>query len=122
MGDNSLFGYFGPVNGSRYNLTYSPSLALFDNSLEYHTLTADYRRYWDLTGGYTFALRSLNAVSTGRDPQTFRIGGFSTLRGYPDFGLLGSRVTLGNLELRFPFIQQLGLVGRPLCVGDRPRR
>jgi len=117
VGDNTLFGYFGPVNGSRYNLTYSPSLALFDNSLEYHTLTADYRRYWDLTSGYTFALRSLNAVSTGRDPQTFRIGGFSTLRGYPDFDLLGSRVALGNLELRFPFIQQLGLVG-PVPIGN----
>src|SRR5258708_4531497 len=40
----------------------------------------------------------------------------SSLRGFPDFDLLGSRVGLLTLELRFPFIQQLGLVG-PVPVG-----
>lgn len=117
VGDNSLFGYFGPVNGSRYNLTYSPALGIFDNGLEYQTVTADYRKYWDLTSGYTFAMRSLNAFSGGQDAQSFRIGGFSTLRGFPDFDILGSRVAIGTLELRFPFIQQLGLVG-PVPIGN----
>ncbi|HYM81305.1 MAG TPA: BamA/TamA family outer membrane protein [Candidatus Limnocylindria bacterium] len=116
VGDNALFGYYGPVNGQRYNLSYSPSLALFDNGLNYHTFTYDGRRYWDLTHGYTFAARALGGVSTGRDPQTFRVGGFSTLRGYPDFDLLGSRLAIVNAELRFPFIQQLGLVG-PVPLG-----
>jgi len=116
VGDNSLFGYYGPVNGGRYNLSYSIALPLFDNALSYHTLTADSRRYWDLTAGYTFGVRALSGVSLGRDPQAFRIGGFSTLRGFRDFDLIGSRVALANVELRFPFIQQLGLVG-PLPVG-----
>lgn len=116
VGDNTLDGYYGPVNGQRYNLTYSPSFAWFENGLAYHTLTFDGRRYWDLTRGYTFAGRVLTGISDGRNPQTFRIGGFSTLRGFPDFDLLGSRVALGTAELRFPFIQQLGLVG-PLPIG-----
>lgn len=116
VGDNSLFGYYGPVNGSRWNLTYSPSFAWFSNGLAYQTATLDVRRYWDLTGGYTLALRSLDGASFGRDPQTFRVGGFSTLRGYRDFDLLGNRVAIGTAELRFPFIQQLGLVG-PLPIG-----
>jgi len=116
VGDNALFGYYGPVNGGRYNLTYSPSLPWFENALAYHTFTFDTRRYWDFTHGYTFATRVLTGYSTGRNPQTFRVGGFSTLRGYPDFDLLGSRVAILNAELRFPFIQQLGLVG-PVPLG-----
>src|SRR5437867_3317634 len=114
--DNTLFGLYGPVNGHRYNLTLSPSLPWFENGLAYHTVTFDDRRYWDLTHGYTFAARALLGYSDGRDAQTFRVGGFNTLRGYSDFDLLGSRVAIANLELRFPFIQQLGLVG-PVPIG-----
>jgi outer membrane protein assembly factor BamA len=118
VGDNSLFGYYGPVNGQRYNLSYTPSLAVFRNGLEYQTVSLDARRYWDFTHGYTFAGRVLGGFSTGRDAQTFQVGGFSTLRGYDafDVGLAGSRLALVNAELRFPFIQQLGLVG-PVPVG-----
>ncbi len=117
VGDNSLSSYYGPVNGARYNLTYSPSLGLFPNGLSYQTVTADIRRYWDLTHGYTFALRTLDAASYGRDPQTFRVGGFSTLRGFPDYDVLGTRVAIVNAELRYPFVQQLGLVG-PVPLGS----
>jgi outer membrane protein assembly factor BamA len=116
VGDNALYGYFGPVNGHRYNLTYSPSLAVFSNGLAYHTVTADIRHYWDLTHGYTFAVRGLGGYSSGRDPRTFFIGGYSTLRGFDDFSLEGQRVAVGNVEFRFPFIQQLGLVG-PVPLG-----
>jgi outer membrane protein assembly factor BamA len=117
VGDNSLSGYYGPVNGSRYNLTFAPALGLLSNSLAYQTLSFDYRKYWDLTSGYTFAFRTLDAGSWGRDPQAFRVGGFSTLRGYPDFDLVGSRIAIVNAELRFPFIQQMGLVG-PVPLGN----
>ena len=116
VSDNALFGYYGPVNGQRWNLTYGPSFAWFQNGLAYNTVTFDGRRYWDLTHGYTFATRVLTGASDGRNPQSFRIGGFSTLRGFPDFALLGSRVALLTTELRFPFIQQLGIVG-PVPVG-----
>ena len=116
VGDNTLFGYYGPVNGQRYNLTFSPSFALFDKALAYRTATVDVRRYWDLTRGHTLATRVLAGMSDGRDPQVFEIGGFSTVRGYKDFSILGSRIAIANLEYRFPFIQQLGLVG-PLPLG-----
>lgn len=116
VGDNSLFGYYGPVNGSRYNVSYSPSFSWFDNGLAYQTATLDARRYWDLTRGYTLAGRAIVGASQGRNAQSFRVGGFSTVRGFPDFELLGTRVAIANAELRFPFIQQLGLVG-PLPIG-----
>lgn len=114
--DNVLWGWYGPVNGARSNLTFSPSFAWFDNGLSYRTVTFDTRRYWDLTRGYTFAGRVIAGRSDGRDRQAFRVGGFSTLRGYPDFDIEGSRVVIANAEMRFPFIQQLGLVG-PVPLG-----
>ena len=117
VGDNSLFGEFGPVNGGRWNLTYSPSVALVPNSLAYHTVTVDRRRYFDLSHGYSFAYRALAGASSGRNPQSFRVGGFSTIRGFPDFDLIGTRLAMANLELRFPFIENLGVVG-PLPIGN----
>ncbi len=117
VGDNSLSSYYGPVNGSRYNLTFSPAFGLTGNSLEYRTVSGDFRRYWDLTSGYTWAMRFLAAGSYGRDPQAFRLGGFSTLRGFRDFDIVGTRALMMNQELRFPFIQQLGLVG-PVPLGS----
>ncbi|HTM58220.1 MAG TPA: hypothetical protein VL123_07375 [Candidatus Udaeobacter sp.] len=116
VGDNTLFGYYGPVNGGRYLVSFSSALPVFPRSLEYQTLTGDVRRYWDLTHGYTFAWRALGGRSDGRNPQTFRIGGYSTLRGYPDFDVLGTRFVTTTAEVRFPFIQQLGLVG-PVPIG-----
>ncbi len=116
VGDNALWGYYGPVNGHRYNLTYAPALPWFDHALAYHTTIADLRNYWDLTHGYSFATRLLGSYSGGRDAQVFRLGGFSTLRGYSDFDLLGSRAGILSAELRFPFIQQLGVVG-PIPLG-----
>ena len=116
VGDNTLFGYYGPVNGGRYNLTLSPSFSWFDKGLSYQTVTLDTRRYWDLTRGNTLATRLIGGWSGGRDPQAFQIGGFSTVRGFPDFDVLGSRIAIANAEFRFPFIQQLGLVG-PVPLG-----
>lgn len=116
IGDNALFGYYGPVNGQRYSLSYSPSFAVFENGLAYQTVTFDARRYWDFTRGYTFAGRVVTGASGGSIPQTFRVGGARTLRGFRDFDLRGSRVAIVNAELRFPFIQQLGLVG-PVPIG-----
>jgi len=116
VGDNALFGYYGPVNGRRYNFAFSPSFPVFMNGLRYNTFTADIRRYWDLTHGYTFAVRGLAGYSTGPNARTFLVGGFSTLRGFEDFTLEGSRLAIANVELRFPFIQQLGLVG-PIPLG-----
>jgi outer membrane protein assembly factor BamA len=117
VGDHALWGPTGPVNGGRYNLTYSPSLAWFSNGLAYHTLTLEARRYWDLTRGYTFAGRLLAGRSDGPDAQTFFVGGSSTLRGFPGYDIAGTRVAIVNAELRFPFIERFGIVG-PLPLGS----
>ncbi len=116
-GDHALWGASGPVNGSRWNINYTTGLPLFQKSLIYHTATLDTRRYQDLSRGYSFATRVMAGVSTGRDAQFFRLGGYSTLRGFPDFTLVGTHFALTNIELRYPFIEQLGLIG-PLPLGN----
>jgi Tol biopolymer transport system component len=116
IGDNTLFGLYGPVNGSRWSIQGGLAAPWFDQSLTYRTANLDARRYWDLGRGYTFAARGLAGISAGNDPPAFRVGGFGSLRGFPDFGLVGTRVAITNLEFRFPFIQQLDLVG-PLPIG-----
>lgn len=116
IGDYTLWGYYGPINGRRYNFTLQNAFDLGGKSMSYYTATLDWRRYLDLTHGYQFAMRFLGGVSDGPNPQTFRIGGFNTLRGYEDFSLYGTRIAVTNLEFRFPFISQLGLVG-PLPLG-----
>ena len=102
-------------------MTYSPALPVFAKALSYQTVTLDRRRYWDLSHGYSFAFRGLGGTSAGRDPQAFRVGGFSTLRGYPDFDIIGTHLALVNFELRFPFIENLGVVG-PVPIGNRRMR
>ena len=116
VGDNALWGTTGPVNGGRTNLTYSPSYAWLSNGLAYQTVTLDTRRYWDLTHGYTLAARVLAGRSDGHDAQSFFVGGFSTLRGFPHYELSGTRVAIANAEVRFPFIERLGVVG-PVPLG-----
>lgn len=114
--DNTLYGNYGPVNGSRWNLSLNGGLPWTPNALSFRTYTLDARHYTDLTRGYTFARRVLLGYSEGRNPQVFRIGGFSTLRGYGDYEFAGTRVWVTNLEFRFPFIRQLGVVG-PVPLG-----
>ena len=117
VGDNTLWGWTGPVNGARYRLTAAPSFAWLPHGLAWRSVTLDARHYWDLTRGYVLAARVLAARSDGRDARDFLVGGFSTLRGQPLYGLAGTRVALGNAELRFPFIDRLGVVG-PVPLGS----
>ncbi len=114
--DTGLYGYYGPVSGGRYYLYASQALPIFPSGLNYLTLAADWRKYWPLGADYQFAMRARAIRSTGPDAQVFEVGGYSTIRGFPDFSLRGTNVVFTNLEMRFPFINALGVVG-PLPLG-----
>ncbi len=116
VNDTVLYGYYGPVSGSRYYVYATTAAPVFPKGLSYVTLAADWRRYWQITSDYEFAMRVEALRSTGRDRQVFELGGYSTIRGYPDFDILGSSAAFTNLELRFPFINAFGVVG-PLPLG-----
>lgn len=107
--DTSLWGYTGPINGMRASLSISHSPSLIDKELEYTTGILDYRRYQRITRRHQLAIRALFAMSTGPYSDLFGLGGPYTLRGYDYNDLVGKKIGLVNMELRFPFIEQLFL-------------
>ena len=114
--DDVLYGYYGPVSGTRYYAYVTAALPVFPKGLQYTTLTLDWRKYLSIMPDYQFAIRTQGLRSVGRDRQVFELGGYSSIRGYEDFSRLGTTAAFTNFELRFPFINALGVVG-PLPLG-----
>jgi Tol biopolymer transport system component len=128
--DNSFFGATGPILGQRYRLEVDPVVG----SLQFYTLLADYRRYFQPVRPFTIAARVLHYGRYGRDAEDsthmypLYMGYQSLVRGYdynsispsecvatptdncPVYSqLIGTRLLVGNLELRFPLFGLLGL-------------
>jgi Tol biopolymer transport system component len=122
--DSSLNGLTGPVLGQRYRLELSQT----SGSLMYTGVLADFRRYLMPVRPFTFALRGLHYGRYGRDGEDTRLspvylGQPGLVRGY-DFNsfeasecdvtatsscasfdrLIGSRLAVGNAELRVPVV------------------
>jgi Tol biopolymer transport system component len=120
--DTSISGITSPIRGSRARLDVSQSTG----TLQYSGLLADYRTYFMPKQPFTFAFRGLYYGRYGRDAgngilPTLFLGYPGLVRGYdqgsfqagecgiqldgscPVFdALIGSRVAIGNAELRFP--------------------
>lgn len=122
--DNTIMGYTGPIYGQRYRF----EIEKIAGNLNWTNYNADYRRYDAILFSYlTFATRLQTAISAGGGELEFPkyIGRADILRGYDReyyYGaecssapggttecaatqLLGSRVAVGNAELRFPVIR-----------------
>jgi len=131
--DASLMGYTSPFAGMRYRFEFAPTVG----SLQFNTLTADFRRYVFLRP-FTLAFRGMHVGRYGRDEHrvgAIYLGWPFLIRGYgredvaescaptlPEGGpecdlyfdeLAGTRIALANLELRMPIIRQL-VVGNTL--------
>lgn len=107
--DNTLYGYTGPISGGRSRFAFDVAAG----DLKFRTYLGDMRRYLNIRQRYALALRVVGAVSEGRDPQFFRIGGPYTLRGWGFGEFRGTQIGMANVEFRFPLIEQLRL-GWPL--------
>ena len=120
--DNSFFGATSPILGQRYRLEVDPTVG----TLQFYSLLADFRRYFMPVRPFTIAARVLHYGRYGRDAEDSSLmypmymGYQSLVRGY-DYNslgsneggvyqeLLGTRLLVGNLELRFPLLGVLGL-------------
>jgi len=122
--DNAAFGATSPILGQRYRFEVTPSVG----ALTVTNAIADYRRYFLPRRPFTIALRALHFGRYGRDADDPRLapvylGDPGLVRGYglnsfdasecptevsqgcPVFDrLLGNRLLVGNLELRFPLL------------------
>jgi Tol biopolymer transport system component len=129
VSDTSSFGATSPILGERYRFQVAPTLG----SLNFSTVLADYRRYFMPVSFYTIAARVLHYGRYGGDGEDPRLiplylGYPELVRGYdfnsfgvgectpnatstcPEFDrLLGSRMLVGNLELRFPLLRPFGV-------------
>jgi Tol biopolymer transport system component len=129
--DASVFGATSPVQGQRYRFEASPTFG----SINFTGVLADYRRYFMPAPFYTLAVRALHFGRYGSGAQDTRISplylGYPWLvRGYDvnsidsdDCGvtltgscelidrLLGSRMLVTNVELRFPLLRPFGVSG-----------
>jgi hypothetical protein len=128
--DNSFFGATSPILGQRYRVEVDPTVG----SLQFNTLLADYRQYFMPVRPFTIAARVMHYGRYGRDAEDslhmypLFMGYQSLVRGYdynsfstsdcvatatdacPAYDqLLGTRLLVGNLELRFPLLGALGL-------------
>jgi len=132
INDTVLWGLTGPVNGKRSILGFDYAPDISTKSISYRSLMLDYRRYWHFKKRYNFVFRFTAGRSDGKDPEQFFMGGISNwigprlatqqiygvndiyfativtpLRGYRYYEVSGTRFALVNLELRYPFIEQL---------------
>lgn len=124
--DSAVWGATGPILGQSYLIEFTPAIG----SLTYNTLLADYRRYFVPAKPFTLAFRLLHFGRYGRDAEDERlwpvyIGYESLVRGYDYYSfnyeelygenafdlnrLYGSKIFVGNVELRFPLFRVLGL-------------
>ncbi len=141
--DNSLFGFVGPFAGSRWRVEASPSLG----DWRFTSTLVDWRRYF-FARPFTLAFRGLFLGRFGRDGDLFPqfLGSTELIRGYtagslfnneclqpgnaggggftgcPELDqLIGSRLAVANVELRFPLTRSLVLgflpVGFPPIEG-----
>ena len=129
--DNSYFGATSPILGDRWRLEVDPTFG----TLRFFTLLGDYRKYVMPFRPFTLAGRVLHVGRYGRDAEDNRmyplfIGYPSLVRGY-DYGsfnasecgngsattcpvfdqLVGSKILVGSIELRFPPFGLLGAGG-----------
>ncbi len=134
VGDTSIYGPVGPILGSRYRFEVAPAAG----GLSFTRLHADYRRYLMPVKPYTIAARVMHTGHYGRDAHDPRLvptflGSRYFVRGYNWSALqcewdaagecsaleelLGSRLVVGNLEVRMPLF---GLASRDLTYGPVP--
>ena len=126
--DTTSFGATSPVLGQRYRFEVSPAIG----SVRFTNVLADFRRYFMPVSFYTIAIRGMHYGRYGRDSDNgmlypLYVGYPNMVRGYdvnsfsaadctfdaaggcPEFErLLGSRIAVGNIELRFPLLRPFG--------------
>ncbi len=132
--DNTMWGYYSPIQGTRYNFTVFGNPGFDKPSRSFFSLNYDVRNYLRFWFDNSFVFRFSGGYSGGANPQRFFLGGtdnwinrtFATgeipvssaedfaflspalpMRGYNYAEKIGSKYSLINLELRMPLIRYL---------------
>jgi Tol biopolymer transport system component len=114
--DNTLWGWMGPLDGERLNITLGYTTDIANSLTNYYSVFFDYRRYLRMGTPTTLALRGQLFVNEGKDPRRFFMGGSWSLRGWPLNSIRGSKMWQANAEFRFPLLNIVAL-RFPLGIG-----
>lgn len=127
-GDTSLYSAVGPLAGHRYAVSFSytpdfksgtdvvgqdfegPIVVKRGGTLT-QSLSVDLRQYFRITKRSVLAMRAFGVHSSGTLPDISYFGGVDTVRGYDFRSEIGTQVAFGNLEYRFPLVDQIVLFG-----------
>ncbi len=104
MLDNALYGYNGPVDGSRLNLTVGFTTDLLYDNVRYASVVVDGRRYFRLHPRVTLASRGMFKANHGREARLHFLGGSWDLRGWRFFDIRAQKIWFTSHELRFPIL------------------
>ncbi len=102
--DNALYGYNGPIDGSRAGLTVGYTTDVRLSNVSYWTVVADARKYWRLGRDVTFAQWGTGRFNVGKEARYNLLGGAWDLRGLPFLGVRGAKLWHTSQELRFPIL------------------
>jgi Tol biopolymer transport system component len=132
--DRSKPGFMTPSGGRRYALSIAGSPSITKDMLGFISAMGDFRQYVGLGYTYSLAFRLSGGASTGKDAQTFFLGGVQNwinyrwdnnsipdyqlsdiiftqpalpMRGYNYNTLYGKYYGLANAEFRFPLVAAL---------------
>ena len=76
--DNSIFGFTGPIDGYRQNISVTASPG-WKTDFKFQTIKVDARKYWRFGRDYTLAVRGFLGRSQGKNAQKFFLGGIPYL-------------------------------------------
>jgi outer membrane protein assembly factor BamA len=105
--DNSLWGYTGPLDGTRARILLGYTGDVKFSNVNYFTVIADYRHYFRLGLLSTVAFRSAVFYNEGKEARRYFMGGSWDLRGWRRWSIRGEKLWLSSLEVRFPLIDQV---------------
>lgn len=115
--DNSIWSYTGPVEGRRYTFSIGNTYDIRFSNVNYWTFLADFRNYQRLGKKVTYAARVMALLNDGKETRWYYLGGSWDLRGYRRWSLRGEKIVFTSQELRFPFIEYLGIKFPILSMG-----
>ena len=107
--DNSIWAGTGPVEGERIKITLGNTFDIKYSNVNYYTIIADYRKYFRLGLRSAYAMRFLYLQNKGLEARRFYLGGSWDLRGYGFWSIRGRQAVFTSHEIRFPFIDLLGI-------------
>ncbi len=107
--DNALYGFNGPVDGWRGELSAAYTTDIRYSNVNYVSALGDVRHYLRLRRHLTFASRAMARVNHGREARLWFMGGSWDLRGFPMFDVRGKKMWFTSHELRFPIVERPAL-------------